>query len=59
MHEWVIILHYWIGGVNLNTARELMGHVDERTTLKNYCYDRSPENDRIERIEKALTFGIV
>ena len=46
-------------GVNLNTARELMGHVDERTTLKNYCYDRSSESDRIERIEKALDFGIV
>lgn len=36
-----------------------MGHVDERTTLKNYCYDRSSESDRIERIEKALGFGIV
>lgn len=42
------------GKVNLNTIRELVGHADERTTLKNYCFDRNTEEGRQKQIEKAL-----
>ncbi len=32
----------WLdAGVNINTAREMAGHEDEKTTLNNYCYDKS------------------
>lgn len=42
------------GKVNLNTIRELVGHADERTTLKNYCFDRNTEEGRQKQIENAL-----
>lgn len=41
-------------GQNLNTIRELVGHADERTTLKNYTFDRNPENLIHSQLEKAL-----
>lgn len=41
-------------GLNINTIRELSGHEDERTTYKNYCYDRKTEKQRQEQLEKAL-----
>lgn len=41
-------------GVNLNTVRQLVGHVDERTTLNNYCYDRSSEGEIIRQMKDAL-----
>ena len=40
--------------VNINTVRELVGHSDERTTLKNYCFDRNTEAEKREKVEKAL-----
>ena len=42
-------------GVSINTTRQLAGHVDERTTLNNYCYDRSEEDERLAQITYALT----
>ena len=42
--------------VNINTIRELAGHEDERTTYKNYCYDRKTEKQRQEQLEEALVF---
>ena len=41
-------------GLNINTIRELVGHADERTTLKNYTFDRNPENLIHSQLEKAL-----
>lgn len=40
--------------VNINTVRELVGHSDERTTLKNYCFDRNTEAEKRKKVEKAL-----
>ena len=42
-------------GVSINTTRQLAGHVDERTTLNNYCYDRSDEDEKLAQITYALT----
>ncbi len=42
------------GNVNINTIREMVGHVDERTTLGNYCFDVCTEKERFQRIENAL-----
>lgn len=42
------------GHVNINTIREMVGHADERTTLGNYCFDRSSMNERKSLIEAAL-----
>lgn len=43
------------GGVNVNTVRQLVGHVDERTTLNNYCYDRSTNEEIISQMATALS----
>ena len=40
--------------VNINSIRELVGHADERTTYRNYVYDRSPAAERRKKIEEAL-----
>ena len=42
-------------GVNLDSVREYVGHTDERVTLHNYYYDRSPEDERLELIESAVS----
>lgn len=42
------------GKVNINTVRTMVGHSDERTTFRNYCFDRRTESEKIEMIEKAL-----
>lgn len=42
------------GQVNINTVRELVGHADERTTLRNYAFDRKTETEKHKMIEKAL-----
>jgi integrase len=42
------------GGISINTVREMSGHADERTTYKNYSFDRSPEVERNMKIESAL-----
>ena len=43
-------------GLNLNSVREFVGHTDERTTLHNYCFDRSNDDERLALVEKALAF---
>lgn len=40
--------------INVNTVRQLVGHVDERTTLNNYCYDRSSDEEKYSQLESAL-----
>ena len=40
--------------VNINTVRALVGHADERTTYNSYCFDRSSEQEKIDKIENAL-----
>ena len=40
--------------VNLDTVRRVSGHVDSRTTLNNYCFDRTEENERKKKIFAAL-----
>lgn len=42
-------------GMSLNTVRQLAGHTDERTTLKNYCYDRSTDHEIIRQMITALS----
>lgn len=42
------------GNVNLNTIREMVGHADERTTLNNYCFDRSTDLEKANLITNAL-----
>ena len=41
-------------GMNINRVRQIAGHVDERTTLNNYCYDRSTDKEVVEQMEKAF-----
>jgi len=42
------------GKVNINTVRAMVGHSDERTTFRNYCYDRRTESEKMDMIERAL-----
>lgn len=42
------------GGVSINTVREMAGHADERTTLKNYCFDTHTLEEKGHMIQKAL-----
>ena len=42
-------------GVNVNTTRQIVGHQDERTTLNNYCYDRSSKAEKYSKISKAFS----
>ncbi len=41
--------------VNINTAREMLDHEDERTTLKYYCFDRTPDDEREKQFEEAFS----
>lgn len=41
-------------GININTVRSYAGHADERTTYFNYCYDRTPDAEKKQLLEKAL-----
>ena len=41
-------------GINLNTVREYVGHMDEKTTLNNYAYDRSTDVEKYNQLTKAL-----
>lgn len=43
------------GHVNINVIRELVGHSDEQTTFRSYCYDRKNMEERKELIENALS----
>lgn len=38
--------------IPLNTIREISGHEDERTTLKNYCFTRENDGEILGRLEK-------
>lgn len=40
--------------VNINTIRQIVGHVDEKTTLNNYCFDRSTDDEKQKSVENAL-----
>ena len=42
--------------VSINTVRQVAGHSSEKTTLRNYTFDRSSEVERLEKFEKALAF---
>lgn len=44
------------GQININTIRKMVGHADERTTLNCYCYDRSTEDEKAQKIKAALAF---
>ena len=41
-------------GVNIDTIRRLVGHTDERTTYKRYCYDRKEDKEIKEQLNDAL-----
>lgn len=43
-------------GVNINTVREMSGHSSEKTTYRNYVFDRSTETEKIEKFESALSY---
>lgn len=49
-----MISRMYDGGINPNTVRKIAGHMDERTTLSNYCYDRSSDEMIISKLESAL-----
>lgn len=40
--------------ININSVRQFVGHKDEKTTLNNYCYDRSSDEDKYRKMELAL-----
>lgn len=42
-------------GVNINTIREMVGHEDEKTTLRCYIYDRFSDSDTENMLENALS----
>ncbi len=44
-------------GISLNAVRAFAGHVDEKTTLAYYTFDRENEATRNEQFEKALSFS--
>ena len=41
--------------MNINSVRQFVGHKDEKTTLNNYCYDRSSEEEKYRKLEQALS----
>ncbi len=43
-------------GVNINTVREMSGHATEKTTYRNYVFDRSTEAEKKEKLEMALSY---
>ncbi len=42
------------GGLNLNTSRQIAGHMDEKTTLNNYHYDRSDDEEKYQNFVKIF-----
>lgn len=40
--------------VSINTVRATAGHSSERTTLRNYVFDRSTETEKLQKFEDAL-----
>lgn len=43
-------------GMNINTVRKTVGHSDERTTYRNYVYDRNTPRRIKEQFENALDY---
>lgn len=43
------------GNININVIREQVGHTDERTTYKNYCFNRKSSYQTAQAMERALT----
>ena len=43
------------GNVNVNSVREMVGHRDESTTMSNYYYDRSSDEEKVKLVEAALS----
>jgi len=41
-------------GININTVRQFAGHVDERTTLSNYCFNRKSNSEIKSQLQQAL-----
>lgn len=41
-------------GININEIRKQVGHEDERTTYKNYCFNRQTKEDNEQNMEMAL-----
>ena len=41
-------------GLNINFIREVAGHEDERTTYRNYCYNRQKTDETESMLEKTL-----
>ena len=39
--------------VNIRTIQNYVGHNDAKTTLNNYCYDRSAREERAKQLENA------
>ena len=46
-------------GMNLNSVRLILGHMDEKTTLNNYCYDRSTDDEKYDQVVSALSMAAV
>lgn len=44
------------GGMNLNTVRKMVGHEDEKTTLRNYYFDRREENEIYSQFQEIIGF---
>ena len=42
-------------GININEIRKQVGHEDERTTLHNYCFNRSTDEQTEAALELALS----
>lgn len=40
--------------VNINTIRKMVGHEDERTTYRSYCFDRHRKNDIEDKLEEIF-----
>ena len=41
-------------GININTVRRIAGHMDEQTTLNNYCYDMKSKAERQAQVIAAI-----
>ena len=46
-------------GVNINEIRKQVGHEDERTTYRNYCFNRMPQRETEDMLEKVLAHKTV
>ena len=41
-------------GINIDEVRRIAGHENEKTTLRNYCYNRYNKTQTEDMLEKAL-----